>query len=227
MGYQPGEKTADGYLALPPTGAGPGVLVLHAWWGLNDFFTGLCDRLAGEGFVALAPDLNGGAIASAIPEAEALRAKLDEDAAGGAALRGLDALAAHPSVLGDRIGVLGCSMGAWWAVQMSALRPEQVAAAVLFYGAGEADFTAARSAYLGHFAETDPWDPVEYALAMEEKMRAAGREVTLHVYPGAGHWFIESNRPDSYNPEAAELAWARTLSFLKDRLGAAVAPPQA
>src|SRR5258705_10118901 len=67
----------DGFLALPPTGKGPGVLVLHAWWGLNDTIRGVCDRLAGEGFVAFAPDLYHGKVADTIAGAEALGSIVD------------------------------------------------------------------------------------------------------------------------------------------------------
>lgn len=220
MNFHQGEKTKDGYLAVPPSGFGPGILVLHAWWGLNAFFTGLCDRLAGEGFVALAPDLFGGAVASTIPEAEVLRDAHDADAerVQTQVLDALDALRRHPSVRGSAVGTLACSLGAWWAVQLSLLRPEVVTATVLFYGAAEADFGAASCAYQGHFGENDEWEPLGQVRAMEAKMRAAGRDVMIHVYRGAGHWFLESDRPDAYNADAAGLAWDRTLSFLRAHL---------
>ena len=220
MDYQNGQKTEQGYLALPPSGNGPGILVLHAWWGLNAFFTDLCDRLAQEGFVALAPDLYGGPIASSIEEAERLLGSFDFGAAQQKAVQALEVLKQQSGVRAEGLGVLGCSMGAGWALTLSTLLPEQIAAAVLFYGVGEEDFSAARCAYLGHFAENDTWDPVEQARAMESAMRAAGREVTFYVYPGVGHWFFESNRPDAYNAEAAQLAWDRTLTFLNRHLQA-------
>ena len=62
------------------------------------------------------------------------------------------------------------------------------------------------------------FEPLEAVRALEEKIRAAGREVTFHVYPGTGHWFVEPNRPE-YDAEAADLVWERTLAFLKARLG--------
>lgn len=228
MTFQPGVKTESGYLATPAQDDGsgaPGVLVLHAWWGLNGFFTELCDRLAREGFVALAPDLYGGAVASSLNEAAALREQIDFTVAEETARAALDTLRDLPVVRrranhtgAGGIAVLGCSLGAAWAVQLSAERPEDVAAAVLFYGLGEADFTVARAAYLGHFAENDAWDPVDAARALEAQIRAAGRTVTFHVYPGVGHWFFEEDRPDAYNAEAARLAWERTLAFLRAQL---------
>lgn len=218
MGYQNGQKTEAGYLALPTSGGGPGILVLHAWWGLNAFFTGLCDRLAQEGFVALAPDLYGGGIASTIEEAEALQANFDFGAAQQKAVQALEVLQQQSGVQAERLGALGCSMGAAWALTLSSLFPEQIAASVLFYGVSEADFSAARCAYLIHCAENDAWDPVEQAREMEAAMRVAGREVAFYVYPDVGHWFLESDRPDAYNPEAAQLAWERSTAFLKQHL---------
>ena len=133
-------------------------------------------------------------------------------------LQALDALQHHPAVQGKKLGALGCSMGASWTLQLSTLRPEQIAAAVLFYGVDSVDFTASRCAYLGHFAENDVWDPLEDARMMEAGMRAAGREVTFYVYPDVGHWFFEANQPEAYNEEAADLAWDRTVAFLNRHL---------
>ncbi len=220
MGFEPGKRTEDGYMAVPVAGGGPGVLVLHAWWGLNAFFMELCDRLAGEGYVALAPDLFGGAVASTVEEAERLRDAHDADASRveEQVIGALDTLARHPAVTRGRLGVLGCSLGVWWALQTASLRPERVVAAILFYSAGEADFGAARCAYLIHAAANDAFDPPEIVQSMADRMRAAGRQVTLHLYPGAGHWFLETDRPEAYDAEAAALAWERTVTFLNSHL---------
>jgi carboxymethylenebutenolidase len=228
--FQAGVKTKSGYLAVPPSGRGPGVLVLHAWWGLNDFFVGLCDRLAGKGFVALAPDLYDGDIARTIGEAEALRKvkEPDETATQAKALEALDNLCRNPAVRGERVGAIGFSMGAYWAVLLSTLRPDAVAATVVFYGAATGDFSAANAAYVGHFAENDSWEPLEYVRQMEKEIRDAGKEATFHFYPGAGHWFFESDRPDDYNAESAALAWDRTNAVLRETLSlplAACLPP--
>lgn len=218
MGFQPGSKTTNGYLALPPSGNGAGVLVLHAWWGLNEFFVELCERLAAQGFVALAPDLFGGAIAASVEEAQLLVEGMDFEATQTKVLLALDTLRQHPAVKGSQVGVMGCSLGAAWALNLSALRPEDVAAVVIFYGLGEADFTASRAAYLGHFAEDDTWEPLDQVRAMEADIRAVGREVTFHVYPGVGHWFFEANQPEAYDAPSAEFAWERTLPFLQSHL---------
>ena len=213
-----GGAQARAYLAVPESGSGPGVLVCHAWWGLNEVFVGLCDRLADEGFVALAPDMYAGTVVDTIEDAEAAIGRLTAGHAEAVATAGLDALLARPEVSGNRAGAIGFSMGSSWALWLSTTRPEHVAAVVSFYGAGEGDFTAATASYLGHFAPGDEWEPDKWVNGMESAIREAGREVTFHWYPGAGHWFFESNRPDAYNADAAELSLQRTLSFLRAEL---------
>ena len=215
-----GDRTVAGYRAAP-AGGGPGVLVLHAWWGMTEMFTGLCGRLAAAGFVALAPDLYGGRTASTIAEAESLLESLDRRQAEAAVGAAAERLLHDPAVTSPRIGGIGFSMGAsylmWLATQQPAL-----GAAVIFYGGSEQDAGLARetqAAILGHFAEDDEWEPpVEETLRMQEELRSAGIDMTFHIYPGAGHWFFEENRPDAYNAGAAQLAWERTVEFLLERL---------
>ncbi len=210
------------YLAVPEGGTGPGVLVLHAWWGLTPDFTGVCGRLAAAGFAALAPELYaGGATATTIAEAEALRDAHDAAAAEVEAViqAAVEQLRGLPAVSDERIGVIGFSLGAYWALLLSQARPDDVAAVVTVYGTDDGDYGTARAAYLGHFAEHDEYEPLEAVRALEEKIRAAGREVTFHVYPGAGHWFVEPGQPRVYDAAAAELVWERTLAFLRAKLG--------
>lgn len=209
----------QGFLAVPPSGRGPGVLVLHAWWGLNETTKAMCARLAEAGFVAFAPDLYHGRIASSIPEAEALAQALDanfvEARAEIAAAAGfLRERAEQPE---EGLAVVGFSLGAFYALDLSAARPELVRSVVLFYGCGDADFSRSRATYLGHFAEHDPYEPAANVDALETALRQAGRPVTFHRYPGTGHWFCEPDRTDAYEPEAANLAWERTLAFLGHR----------
>jgi carboxymethylenebutenolidase len=209
------------YQAVLERGAGPGVLVLHAWWGLTSVFTDVCDRLAAAGYVALAPSLfSGGATAATIAEAEVLRDAHDEAAAEVEAVvqAAVEQLRGLPAVTGARIGVIGFSLGAYWALHLSQVRPDDVGAVVTIYGTDDGDYRTARAAYLGHFAEDDDYEPLEAVRALEAKIRAAGREVTFHVYPGTGHWFVEPNRPEVYDAAAAELVWERTLAFLNAQL---------
>lgn len=206
------------YLALPPAGSGPGVLVLHAWWGLTPVFRDLCERLAAAGFVALAPDLYGGRTAATIDEAEALIGTADVPAMRAAALGGLDALRGHQATRAGGLGAVGFSMGAAWALLLSTLRPDDLAAVVLFYGNGDGDFQLARAAYQGHFAPGDPWEPDEGIAQLEQTLRATGHEATFYHYPGTQHWFFEHDRPE-YDADAARQAWGRSLVFLRQQLG--------
>ena len=217
---QAGDQTITAYRAAPER-EGPGVLVLHAWWGLTETFTGLCDRLAAEGFTALAPDLHGGETADTIEGAEALVKQLKFAEAQGQIRAAGEHLLAGARTSGDRIGGIGFSLGAsllsWYITDQPA-----VSAAVFFYGGAEGNDDLAektRTALLGHFAENDKWEqPVADTLRLGETLRAAGLEATFHVYPGTGHWFFEENRPDAYDPEAAQLAWERTVAFLREQL---------
>ncbi len=215
-----GDRTVAGYRAAP-AGGGPGVFVLHAWWGMTEMFTGLCDRLAAAGFVALVPDLYGGRTASTIAEAESLLESLDRRQAEAAVAAAAERLPHDPAVTSSRIGGIGFSMGASYLMSLATRQPA-LGAAVIFYGGSEQDAGLAQetqAAILGHFAEEDEWEaPVDETLRVQEKLRSAGMDVTFHIYPGAGHWFFEENRPDAYNASAAQLAWERTMEFLRERL---------
>lgn len=207
----------QGFLAESGSGTRGGVLVLHAWWGLNDTIKGVCSRLAEAGFVAFAPDLYHGKIAKTIPEAEALGGALDA--------RHLEAeqeTASAAAYLSEKVGradaglaVIGFSMGAYYALNLSVEEPERIRRVVLFYGSGLIDFSKSKSAYLGHFAASDPFESRTSVDELEAALKGAGRPVTFHHYPGTGHWFFEPDRPDAYNAVAAKLAWERTLEFLK------------
>jgi carboxymethylenebutenolidase len=213
-------RTAVGYLATPEGGHGPGVIVLHAWWGLTPFFESVCERLAAEGFVAFAPDRYGGPTASTIEEAEALqRTREDQGRTETLLAASVGFLRDHGTVAGEGLGALGFSAGASWGLLLSTLRPEHVKAVVAFYGTAQVEYSAARAAYVGHYAEEDEWEPEEEVRGTEAALRAAGREVTFYTYPGVRHWFFEEDRPGYYDAEAARLAWERTVDFLQTRLG--------
>jgi carboxymethylenebutenolidase len=218
LGGRMQQSQPQGFLAIPPAGQGPGVLVLHPWWGLNDTIRAFCTQLAGEGFVVFAPDLYHGQIATTVEEAERLSGSLDDgqakaDVAAAAAFLGERAAGA-----GSGLAVIGFSLGAYFALDLSAADPERVRYVVLFYGTGPADFSRCRADYLGHFADADPYEPADNVDWLEGALRQAGRPLTFYRYPGTGHWFFERDRQDAYNPEAAALAWERTLAFLKEHL---------
>jgi carboxymethylenebutenolidase len=209
-------RSVKAYLAEPQNG-GPGILLLHAWWGLKPFFKQLCDRLAEQGYVALAPDLRNGHIARTIAEATELMEKSDSHFMNDAVLAAKDHLLSLPNRKGQKIGVLGFSMGAAWSLVVASSVPDQVAAAVLFYGSGEVDVSKIKAKILGHYSDVDEWEPYDEIKQLESKMQAAGVDVQFHVYPGRPHWFVEDDRPE-YDPEAAKLAWDRTYEFLRRNL---------
>ena len=207
----------EGYLAVPRSGGGPGVLVLHAWWGLNDTFKGVCDRLAEAGFVAFAPDLYHGKVADNIAAAEAFGKALDANF-----LQAKAEIAQATKFLNERVGqtdrglaVIGFSMGVYYALDLAASDPDHIRSVVIFYGTGDADYSNSRATYLGHFAENEQFEP-EYSIEnLEQSLRRAGRPVTFYTYSGTGHWFFEPDVLQAYNQAAASLAWDRTLAFLR------------
>jgi carboxymethylenebutenolidase len=224
-------STTPGYLATPngaATAAGPGVVVLHAWWGLTEPFRQVCDRLAEAGFVALAPDLYRGKTAATVEEADALGSALDEqveqwrgDIRG--AMRFLRQHGASdttgPADGRGTVALLGFSLGGSYALDMSVILADEIAAVVIFYDAYPGlEYSRAKAAYLCHFAEDDSFVPAKKVAALEHDLQAAGRPAAIYIYPGTTHWFFESNRPDAYDAAAAALAWERSVAFLNAEL---------
>lgn len=199
-----------------PDARGPGVIVLHAWWGLNEDVRAYSDRLAEAGFAVLAPDLYRGPVATTVEEAERLSDGMDQSDADAIALAGVDRLVSR---LGPdaRIGTVGFSLGAAWALWLAAER-EAVGGSVVYYGSLSGPALArARVPVVAHFAEDDPYEPDADVAAFEETLRLAGRTAEIHRYPGTGHWFAEPSR-DAYRPDAANLALERTIEFLRRTL---------
>jgi carboxymethylenebutenolidase len=207
-----------GFLALPPSGNGRAVLVLHAWWGLNDTIKSVCTRLAALGYTAFAADLYHGKVAKTIPEAEELGGQVDAnhvkaEAEVADAARFLRERAAQD---GAGLAVLAFSMGGYYAVQQSTLDPD-IRSVVLFYGTPGTmplDYGRSRASYLGHFAGNDQYETPAIVDGVEAALKAAGRPVNFYRYSGVGHWFFEPDRPDAYNKPAADLAWERTVAYL-------------
>lgn len=232
------------YLALPRSGSGPGVIVLHSWWGLNPFFKKLCDRFARAGFAALAPDLYDGRIATTPAQAKALRAESTakrKTPAYKLLIAAIEQLRAHgcpqarlrqaPSwgarkpgggpafsceaVQGPRVALVGFSMGGHWALWL-AQRPElPIAATIVFYAARDGDYTNSHSRFLFHFAESDDWVSASSARKLKKSLANANADATYYTYPDTTHWFFEDDRTDAYDKSAAELAWKRSIAFLK------------
>lgn len=213
------DSAGSAYLVAPESGPGRGVLVLHSWWGLTPFFRRVCDRLADEGYTALAPDLLGGERPVTPDEAEAALAATDPNVGAGLVLSSARALRSVSVDPAAPIAVIGFSMGASWGLWLSARSPTEVDAAVAFYGTQSIDFAASTAAYLGHFAEYDSLVSEDEIVELEAHLHLVGRDVTFHRYPGTSHWFFEADRTPAFDPVAADLAWQRTIRFLDDHLG--------
>ena len=222
--FQVDGRTISGYLAVPEQGSGPGVLVLHTWWGLTEPFQQICNRLAEAGFMALAPDLYHGKTTTSVEEAQALGAALDQNVEQwrGDIAGAVQVLSQHnatgPASGHSKLALVGFSLGGAYALDMSVTLAEEIAAVVTFYSSYPGlDYGNAKAAYLCHFAEHDPWESAESVAEMEQSLQAAGRPVTIYTYPGTKHWFFEENRSE-YNAEAAQLSWERTIDFLHQQL---------
>jgi carboxymethylenebutenolidase len=217
------QNQPEGYLALLSTGNVNPVLVLHAWWGLNDTIKAFCRRLADAGYIAFAPDLYHGKVVDTIADAEKMSSALDENQARADVQQAVRHLLESSGKPGGSLAVIGFSLGAYFALDLSLTDPEHVRSVVVFYGTGPGDFSRSQASYLGHFAEHDPYEPLENVEGFEQALRDASRPVTIHRYPGTGHWFFEPDRPDAYNQSAADLAWKRTLAFLQAQVNGKLA----
>jgi carboxymethylenebutenolidase len=209
-----------GYLALPPRGSGPGVLVLQEWWGLVDHIRDVCDRLARAGFVALAPDLYRGETATDPDTA----GRLMMDLALPRAARDLDgavaALLGETATAGGTVGVVGFCMGGQLAL-LAGTRNRRIGAVVDCYGIHPnvtLEWKDLSAPVLGIFAEQDSFVPPEAARKLEADLRAAGKRCSLTIFPGVGHAFLNDSRPDVYDAAAAERAWGMMVSFLRAEL---------
>jgi carboxymethylenebutenolidase len=208
-----------GVLALPKTGSGPGLLLVHAWWGLNEFFKSLTTRFAETGFVTLAPDYYKGQVATTAEEAKVLRGKVDSKKTERLLSAAVDFLKAHPAVRGKHMGVIGFSLGARLALTIARSKPQDVGAVVAFYGVAGGEMVGFRAPVQGHFAENDEWGAGPDAVRkLRDRLVVGAAKVDFNTYPGTTHWFLEENVADAYNPQAAKLAFNRTVTFLREWL---------
>jgi carboxymethylenebutenolidase len=215
-----GDGHAQGFLAEPSIPDAPGVVVIQEWWGLQGQIRSVCDRLAAEGFRAMAPDLFEGKV---IPyhdtgAAKAAMSALDLGAVTDTTVRGA---VRHLARRGHKVGIVGFCMGGAVAVTGAARVPE-LAAAVCFYGLPPRDVATPgdiRVPFQGHFASKDSWCTPQVVAAFEEELRAAGGTFELHRYE-ASHAFMNPERPEAYDASAARLGWDRCLAFLRRHLAA-------
>lgn len=219
-------SSASGYLATPAGGSGPGVLVVQEWWGLDSGIKEMTDRLAADGFVALAPDLYHGELAGhdEMDKAAQLMQAMPADRAGRDMSSAVDFLAGHASVTSDGIGVVGFCMGGMLAFILAANRPDKVRAAVPFYGYPqgdmEPDWVAMTARVQGHMAENDDFFGPDGANALEQKLQGMGKDVTITVHAGTGHAFMAPhNALGTQDPDKAAEIWPGVVAFLHEVLG--------
>lgn len=220
-------NTASGYLALPPGRRGPGVIVVQEWWGLDSGIKEMADRLAADGFVALAPDLYHGELAghTEMDKAGALMQSLPPERAVRDMSAAVDYLAEHDATSSDAIGVMGFCMGGMLTFMLAAERPDRIAAAVPFYGFPQGDhqpdYREIDAAIQGHMAEHDDFFPPDAAKALEAELKALGKDVTITVHEGAGHAFMAPhNALGTQDEELAARVWPQAIAFLREHLTA-------
>ncbi len=201
----------SGYLA-PPRGPGrPGVVVLHSWWGLDDHVRDACERLADDGYLALAPDLLDGATPTDVVEAEAVLARRSPDEMARTVMVAIDVVRQRSGRDGP-VGIVGYAMGGSLALWAAARRPAAVAVAVAYYAGQAIDFDELTAEVVLHFAEHD--DVVgDERVTTESFLRLGGVEPQVTVHPGTHHGFAEAGHP-THDPAASEAAWAVTSAAL-------------
>lgn len=216
-------SVGSGYLAVPESGSGPGVVVFQEWWGLNDQIMEVCDRYASEGFVALAPDLFRGEVASEPDEAGKLMMALNLEQAARDMSGAVDFLADHEATTGSGLGVTGYCMGGGLALLLATRRSDHVKACAPYYGVIpwpglQPDYSDLSGPVQGHYAENDDFANAEAVAALEDAILAAGQAVEIFVYPGTEHAFTNHQRPDVYKADETEQAFARTFAFFGEQL---------
>jgi carboxymethylenebutenolidase len=214
------ERTTAGWLSLPPSGRGPGLIVIQEWWGLVDHIKDVTDRFAAAGFVALAPDLYHGESTKSPDEAGRKLMALDIARAGQDLRGAADYLLGLDAVTPKKVAALGFCMGGQLALY-AATEHDQISACVDFYGIHpnvQPDFGKLHGPVQAHFGNDDGFVTPDAARELVAKIEAAGGEVEAHFY-AAGHAFFNDARPEAYSAEHAAVAWERTLGFLRTNLG--------
>jgi len=226
VSIQSNGESAQGYLARPASGHGPGVMVVQEWWGLVPQIKDVCDQLAGEGFVALAPDLYRGEIAehTEMDKAGHLMSSLPMDRAARDMGAAVDFLRSHEAVDGDKVGVVGFCMGGMLTLLVAARQGDKIGAVVPYYGAplGDAapDWSGLTAPVRGHYASDDSFFPADAIRALEAELQGLGKDVRLEVHPSCGHAFTNpANVFGTYDPELTAKTWSATVGFLHQQLG--------
>lgn len=221
VSYKSGSETVNGYLALPEGGGKhPAIIVIHEWWGLNDWVKQQAQNFAKQGYVALAVDLYRGKTGTTPDEAHILMRGLPDDRG----LRDLEAaftyLSARTDVEVKKIGSIGWCMGGGWSIKLAEDQPK-LAAFVVNYGPLPTDaaiIAKIQAPMLGNFGADDKGIPPEAVNAFESAMKSAGKTEDIKIYDGAGHAFQNPNNKDGYRPQATADADKRIDAFFAKNL---------
>src|SRR3979411_2289979 len=221
VSYKSGDETVQGLIFTPPgKGPFPALIVIHEYWGLNDWVKGQASKLADEGYVALAVDLYRGKVATTPEMAHEIMRGVPEDRAKRDLHAAFEFLSAQPNVKKDRIGSIGWCMGGGYSLDV-ALQEPTLAAAVINYGhlAVDADsLKKINASILGIFGGQDRGIPVDDVKKFEQTLKQQGKKVEIVIYPDAGHAFENPNNKAGYDPDDAADAWKRTVKFLENTL---------
>jgi carboxymethylenebutenolidase len=212
--------TANGYLAVPASGGGPGTIVLQEWWGLVPHIRDVCDRFASEGFLALAPDLFRGETTDEPDEAQQKMMAMSMDQAEKDMRGAVDYLAKHGGFEGKGVGSTGWCLGGGLSVWAAAAN-DKVSAVVTYYYVmphGKPDFSKVNAPVLGHFGTKDDFISVDDARNLEQEMNDGGVQTNFHFYDAGHAFFNDTNRLGTYDQGAAQESWGRTISFLREHL---------
>jgi carboxymethylenebutenolidase len=215
--------SASGYLAIPASGSGPGVIVIQEWWGLVPHIESVCDRFAGEGFVALAPDLFHGRKTTEPDEAGKLMMALNVGEAARDMGGAVDFLKAHEAVTSEGVGVVGFCMGGGLALVLATTQPGDIKACAPFYGvipweSAQPDWSKLEAPVRGHFAENDGFFSPEKARELERTLRDLGKDAVIEIHPGVDHAFFNDDRPEVYSAEESRKAWDATIAFFRETI---------
>ncbi len=221
VSYQSGNETVSGMLYLPGgKGPFPALVVIHEWWGLNDWVKEQAAKLADQGYAALAIDLYRGKVAATPEEAHELMRGVPEDRAARDLQAAFDYLASRRDIDPKRIGDIGWCMGGGYALNLAIAQP-RLAVAVINYGhlaTDPANLKRINAPLLGIFGAQDRGIPPADVRKFEQQMQGAGKKVEIVIYPDAGHAFENPNNKAGYRPADAADAWNRTVHFLESRL---------
>jgi carboxymethylenebutenolidase len=217
--YPSNGGTAHGYLAVPESGSGPGLVVIQEWWGLTGHIADVTNRFAAEGFVALAPDLYGGSTTHDSDEAGTLMQELPVQGAARDLGGAVDFLLGHEAVTSSTVGTVGFCMGGGFVLVLAAQQGDKIGAAVPFYGVLKEDFpdfAGLTAPVLGHFGEQDTMaDPASVRTLAQRIESESGVTPQFHHYPAGHAFFNDENLLGTYDAEQADIAWRRTLEFLR------------